>query len=82
MAGNLLMTISQDERERAVFRSRRMAETDRLSDLATARDKGRREGRREGIKEIAQTMLANGEPIAKIAQYTGLSLEDVEKLRI
>ncbi len=82
MAGNLLMTISQDERERAVFRSRRMAETDRLSDLATARDKGRREGRQEGIQEIAQTMLANEEPIAKIAQYTGLSLEDVEKLRI
>lgn len=78
MAGNLLMTISQDERERAVFRSRRMAETDRLSDLATARDKGRR----EGIQEIAQTMLVNGEPIAKIARYTGLPLEDVEKLRI
>ena len=50
MAGELLMSISQDERERAVFRSRRMYETDYLSNMATAEDRGRRKGRREGMR--------------------------------
>ena len=49
VASELLMSVSKDEHERAVYRSRRMAETDRLSDLATAKDIGRREGREEGI---------------------------------
>ena len=51
MAGELLMSISKDERERAVFRSRRMYQTDLMSNLATAEDRGRREGRREGMDE-------------------------------
>lgn len=51
VAGELLMSVSKDERERAVFRSRRMAETDRMSDLATAEDRGKRIGREEGIAE-------------------------------
>ena len=33
MAGSLLMSISQDERERAIFRSRRKFQTDLQSDL-------------------------------------------------
>ncbi len=51
MAGNLLMSISQDERERAVFRSRRMYQTDMQSNLATAEDRGERRGRAEGRAE-------------------------------
>jgi len=51
MAGELLMSISQDERERAVFRSRRMYQTDLQSDLATAEDRGRIAGRQEGLQE-------------------------------
>ncbi|MCI9456709.1 MAG: hypothetical protein HFE44_07005 [Oscillospiraceae bacterium] len=43
MAGNLLMSISQDENEHAVFRSRRMYESDLISNLATAEDVGRKE---------------------------------------
>ena len=35
MAGEVLMTISKDERERAIFRSRRIALADRESDIAT-----------------------------------------------
>jgi hypothetical protein len=42
MAGNLLMSISQDERERAIFRSRKMYQTDRESDLATVEDRGKK----------------------------------------
>jgi predicted transposase/invertase (TIGR01784 family) len=51
MAGNLLMSISKDERERAVFRSRRMYQTDMESNFATAEARGERKGRAEGRAE-------------------------------
>jgi len=57
MAGNVLMSISQDERERAVFRSRRMYQTDYQSDIATAEDRGRAEGRAEGIISALQNLM-------------------------
>lgn len=92
MAGNLLMSISQDERERAVFRSRRMYQSDRESDIATAEDRGRREGKLEGkaagkaegelakALAIAKNMIADGESTEKISRYTNLSLEVIEGL--
>ena len=40
MAGNLLMSVSKDEKERAIFRSRRMYQSDLESNLATAEAKG------------------------------------------
>jgi len=43
MAAKVLMEISKDEHERARLRSRRMAETDRISDLLTAQARGRAE---------------------------------------
>lgn len=61
MAGNRLMSISQDERERAVFRSRRMFQTDMQSDLATAEDRGERRGRAagraEGVLSAIQSLM-------------------------
>ncbi len=48
MAGEKLMTISQNEAERAWYRSRRKFETDMLSNMTTARDNGRREGEQIG----------------------------------
>ena len=36
MAGELLMSISKDERERAIFRNRRIAIADRESNMAQA----------------------------------------------
>ena len=36
MAGELLMSISKDERERAIFRSRRIAKADQESNMAQA----------------------------------------------
>ena len=98
MAGELLMSVSQDERERAVARSRRMFQTDMQSDLATAEDlgmakgiaKGRAEGRREGKAEgelakaldIARKMIKRDRPIDEIIEDTGLSREEVENLRV
>ena len=77
MAGNLLMSISQDERERAVFRSRRMYQTDQQSNIATAEDRGK------AIRsiEIARNALQMKIPVADIAKLTGLTHEEVERLR-
>jgi len=88
MAGELLMSISKDERERAVFRSRRMYQTDLQSDLATAEDRGerrgrsigRQEGKQEQRLEIARSMIADGEPVEKIMRYTGLTLAEIDRL--
>ena len=52
------------------------------------RKEGRIEGRKEGLAEgrreqtlvFARQMKANKEPLDKIAQYTGLTVEEIEKL--
>mgnify|MGYP003571338625 CR=1 FL=1 len=47
-------------------------------------DKGKAEGRAEGIAEgkiaTARLMKADGEPAEKIARYTGLTIEEIQKL--
>lgn len=72
MAGNLLMSISQDEHERAVFRSRRMYESDLASNLATAEDRG--------VKKVARNLLSMGLPISQIALATGLTEKEIKGL--
>ena len=46
---------------------------------------GRAEGRAEGIDsqkmDTARMMLADGEPVAKIMRYTGLSVQQIEALK-
>ena len=81
VAGNLLMSISQNERERAIFRSRRKFQTDMQSDLATAEDNGRVAGRAERSIEIARNALQMKMTVADIVQLTGLTLEEIENLR-
>jgi len=86
MAGELLMSVSQDERERAVNRSRRMYQTDLQSDMATAEDNGRAKGRIEGefVKAlaVARNLMRRNRPIEEIIEDTGLTREEVEKLTI
>lgn len=48
---------------------------------AEGREKGLAEGRAEGRAETAKMMLEDGEPISKIMRYTGLTEEEIEKLR-
>ena len=88
MAGNLLMSISQDERERAIFRSRRMFQSDMESNIATAEERGRREGRQEGEAkgraegraETARNLKLLGVSMDLIIKSTGLSQEEIAKL--
>ena len=72
VAGELLMNISKDERERAIFRNRRIAMADQESNRITA-------VRNERLA-IAKNMIINGEPIEKVTKYTGLSREEAEGL--
>ena len=83
VAGNLLMGVSQNERERAVYRSRRMYQTDLLSDLATAEDRGRRDGRIEGQIDERKKIARNLIPILSmedISKATGLTAEELREL--
>ena len=85
MAGSLLMSVSQDERERAVFRSRRMYQTDMQSNWNTAFDNGEKQGiakgRTERNQEIAKNLIDMKMTNEQIIQATGLSPEDIDKLR-
>jgi hypothetical protein len=63
-----LMEISKDEQERGRFRGRRMAETDRISNLLTVEERGRTEGRMEGRMEVFELL------------EKGVSLKDAKKI--
>jgi len=77
MAGNLLISVSQNERERAIFRSRRMFQSDLESNIATAEARGEA---RKGY-DVARRMLAEGDPVDKIVRCTGVTAADIESLR-
>jgi predicted transposase/invertase (TIGR01784 family) len=81
MAGDLLMSVSKDERERAIFRSRRMFQSDQESNIATAEKRGEIRGEKRKAFAIAKNMIADGEPVEKIMKYTGLPREEIEGLR-
>ena len=81
VAGNLLMSISQNERERAIFRSRRKFQTDMQSNLATAEDNGKQIGRAEEKIEIARNALQMEMTVADIVRLTGLTQAEVEDLK-
>lgn len=81
MAGELLMSISQDERERAIFRSRRKFQTDMQSNLATEREEGRAEGEQNRNIAFIKNLTRMGFSLEQITEATGLSLEEVKRLR-
>lgn len=76
MASALLMEISQDEHQRAKYRSRRMFETDQASNILTAEERGEN----RGIIMVARNMKIDGDPVEKIIRNTGLTLAEIEKL--
>lgn len=81
VSGELLMSISRNERERAIFRSRRKLQTDYESDMAISLDNGISIGRKNREIEIAQNAIHMNLPISDIAKLTGLSCEEIERLR-
>jgi len=81
VAGEVLMNISKDERERAIFRSRRIALADLESNFATVENRGKAEGRAESMTTVARTALKMKMPLNDIVKLTGLTLDEIEVLR-
>jgi predicted transposase/invertase (TIGR01784 family) len=88
--------VTIDKEALRAYQMREMALSDWTSGLNHAREtgweegrqegvkegekKGRKEGREEGKWEVARILKALGDPVEKIAQATGLSVEDIAKL--
>ena len=72
VAGSLLMSVSKDERERAIFRSRRMFQTDQESNIATAEARA--------MYKVAQNALLMNMSVDDIIKLTGLTIKEVEAL--
>ena len=83
-AGEILMTISEDEKEWARQISRLKGEWDFKSSVVTAKREGLAEGREEGIKigveTAARGMKSQNIPIETIVEITGLTAEQVTAL--
>ena len=77
VAGEVLMSISQDEREKAIFRNRRIALMNYESDMATSK----RIGRAEGHIDVARSLLRMNMSLEQITSATGLTLAEIEALR-
>lgn len=85
-AMNEMVKISQDEMERYLYLREEMAESDRVSQLESAKDIGREEGRREGrgegeiLKLISQVKKKKlkGDSITKIADDL---VEEITKIQ-
>jgi predicted transposase/invertase (TIGR01784 family) len=77
MANDILTNISQDESERARAISRQKF----LWDLEHNMNASREEGKAEGLELAAQRLLELGLPLDIISKSTGLSAEDLERLR-
>ena len=88
MAENLYRTVTKEEREAAWAECRMMYQ----HDIASMREDGRKAGLVEGEaiglekgaaqkqREIAKNLKQAGIPIEIIAENTGLSCEEIEKL--
>jgi predicted transposase/invertase (TIGR01784 family) len=76
MAGEVLMTISRDEVERARLMSEYKYAVDLQSRMVTAK----RQGKIEGKIEVARKMKDQGIPVNQIAELTNMPPEDIAKL--
>ena len=58
-----------------------ITERDYQNILATAREQGLAEGEARGKLAIARKLLASGMPEAQVAEFTGLTAEQLEELK-
>ena len=74
--------MTQEERNQFADKwlERRVYDKTQLGALKHGIAEGRAEGRVEGILEIAKKMKAKGQPTDFIADITGLTIEEIEKL--
>ena len=63
------------------YESDMITERDYYNIIGTAEERGRAAGLAEGIGKVAQAMLAAGEPMDKISEFTGLTAAQLEELK-
>ena len=92
MAEKVFKEVTLDEKAWIEKRSRELAEHNRASELAYAREEAHEQGLEQGLEqgiaqgeaskaiEMARAMKSDGEPVDKIAKYTGLSPEEISRL--
>jgi len=78
MAGQVLLNISKDERERARLTSEYKYAVDLQSKMVDAG----RAGETKRALVIARNMMVDGEPVDKIMRYTELTRDEIESLLI
>ena len=88
MTENAYRKVTEDELEYERRESRFRYQLQRNTELSVARTEGLEQGRTEGLvegaaqekREIAKNFKHAGIPIAVIAENTGLTAEEIEKL--
>ena len=91
---NVYYTVTASPEFREIERLRDKARHDEAQALYHAEQKGIQKGIQQGVQqgiqkgalnrniEIAKAMIADGESVEKIKRYTGLTSEEIERLRI
>jgi predicted transposase/invertase (TIGR01784 family) len=77
-----LLELSEDEESRMLYEAEVKAQRDERARMRGAYDKGIAEGKNEKALEIARNMIELGMPMGAITQSTGLSPEEIDKLRV
>ncbi|HAT4365495.1 TPA: Rpn family recombination-promoting nuclease/putative transposase [Clostridium perfringens] len=81
LAKSELYRLSMDSKEREQYNMREKAIFDRISALENAEAKGKREGKLESKLEIVRESLSQGLEISLISKITGLSEEEILKIK-
>ncbi|MCF2687371.1 Rpn family recombination-promoting nuclease/putative transposase [Clostridium perfringens] len=81
LAKSELYRLSMDSKEREQYNMREKAIYDRISALENAEAKGKREGKLESKLEIVRESLSQGLEISLISKITGLSEEEILKIK-
>jgi predicted transposase/invertase (TIGR01784 family) len=75
-----LAYVSSDKEALRAYQMREMALSDWASGINHAREEGMEKGKHEVAWEIAAKMKKSGVSVVQIAEYTGLSIDDIAKL--
>ena len=76
-----LIRLSNDDKEREMYERREKANKDRTSALEKALSDGIEKGEKKRSLEIAKNLLALNVDVEIISKSSGLSIEEIEKLR-
>ena len=81
LAKSELYRLSMDSKEREQYNMREKAIYDRISALENAEAKGKKEGKLESKLEVVKESLSQGLEISLISKITGLSEEEILKIK-